>query len=76
MGMTIDEAIKELKSGCKYGYEGNAERFCEAYDLAIDTMRKYQKIQEIAEPLKQLEIDEMSNIEWGILGVLYNGNVD
>lgn len=45
MGMTIDEAIKHLTSGCNYNYEGKAEEFCEAYDMAIDTMHKYQMMQ-------------------------------
>ena len=33
--------------GSKYDYDGTPEEFCEAYDMSIEIMRKYQKIQEI-----------------------------
>ena len=47
MGMSIDEAIGLLERGSQYNYYDSAEDFCKAYDMAIDTMRKYQKIEEI-----------------------------
>ena len=46
MGMTIDEALKVWLPIIQTGVETMPE--CkEALDLAIDTMRKYQKIKEI-----------------------------
>ena len=61
---------------CSLCYEqGTMGEQKEAFKFAIDTMRKYQKIQEIAEPLKGLSIDEMSNVEFRIREIL-DGNVD
>ena len=54
MGMTIDDCIKELlinKEDDTYVL-GN-----ETIDFSIDTMRKYQKIQEIVEKWSEDEID-------------------
>lgn len=42
MGMSIDKAIKQLET-----YTIPCGKYKEAYDLAIETMRKYQKITEI-----------------------------
>lgn len=47
MGMTIDKAIKLMIRGSKYDYDGTPEEFCEAYDMSIEIMHKYQKIEEI-----------------------------
>lgn len=47
MGMTIDEAIYCME--CKY-YEARNNNTCassEGHQVAIDTMRKYQKIDQI-----------------------------
>ena len=44
MRMSIDEAIKQLET-----YTIPCGRYKEAYDFAIDTMRKYQKIDWITE---------------------------
>ena len=48
--MTIDDAIKHMKQArydyCEYWEETRNDTTI-AFDIAIDTMRKYQKIQEI-----------------------------
>lgn len=42
MGMSIEKAIKQLET-----YSIPCGKYKEAYDLAIDTMRKYQEIERI-----------------------------
>ncbi len=42
----------------KYDYDGSSEDFCEAYDMAVEIMRKYQKIQEI---VKQKDYDRFNS---------------
>ena len=71
--MTIDKAIKLLIRGSKYDYDGTPEEFCEAYDMSIEIMRKYQKIKKIAND-KNINGDllRMSEIRW----VLEDGNND
>ena len=50
MGMTIDEAVKHMAQArydyCEYWEETKNDTTI-AYDVAIETMRKYQKIQNI-----------------------------
>lgn len=41
MGMSIEEAIKQLTT-----YSIPCGKYKNAYDMAIDTMRKYQKIEQ------------------------------
>lgn len=71
MGMTIDKAIEFFD-----GLECHTPQAKDAREVAVDTMRKYQKIEQIAELLKTLTIDEMSNVEMQIREVLENGNND
>ena len=54
MGMTIDEARTALRKERKYALHENKQ----AFDMAIDTMRKYQKIQAI---IANRESDENEN---------------
>lgn len=42
MGISIDEAIKQLTT-----YSIPCGKYKNAYDMAIETMRKYQKIEDI-----------------------------
>ena len=52
MKMTIDNAIEHIKQArfdyCEF-WEETKDDTTIAYDLAIDIMRKYQKIEEIVE---------------------------
>ena len=69
MGMPIDEAIGELESTKDYPASDPASD--EALDLAIATMRKYQKIEEI--------VRKTSNDDWigrKIKKVLEDGTID
>lgn len=54
MGITIDEAIQHIKNSCYIvGYpthdkqDETRKKINASLDMAIDTMRKYQKIEEI-----------------------------
>ena len=46
MGMTIDDHIEALKS-YNHGFTGYAGNLQDSIDIAIDIMRKYQKIEQI-----------------------------
>jgi hypothetical protein len=61
MGMTIDNAIGLLERGSQYNYFDSAEDFCKAYDMAIDIMRKYQKLQ--ADYENRLKADMVAMLE-------------
>lgn len=73
MGMTIDEiiqGIQVIKAQAEWDYPLEWQI---VLDGAIETMRKYQQIAEISEPLKKLSFDEMSDIERKILEAVENG---
>ena len=73
MEMTIDESISIFKNKGKYSL---TEKENEAKRIAIDTMRKYKKIEEIAEKcnLKLLPKEAMSTFMKDVLEVLEDGN--
>ena len=75
MGMTIDESISHLYTYSSTMGSGQTtqEQHEEAKRVAIDTMRKYKKIERIAND-KNINGDllRMSEIRW----VLKNGNID
>lgn len=77
MGMTIDEAMAKIWHCIVSIREcvGNKD-FVKALETAIDTMRKYQKIQEIAEKhnLKLLPKEGMGLFMKDVLEVLEDGN--
>ena len=74
--MTIDEAIKQLTT-----YSIPCGKYKNAYDMAIETMRKYQKIQEI---VKQKDYDRFNSHNYygdflrvqDIRKVLEDGKID
>lgn len=63
MGMSIDEAIKQLET-----YTIPCGKYKAAYDLAVETLRKYQQIREIVKEWREIGLeydscDAMMNIE-------------
>ena len=67
MGMTIDKTIDFFN-----GLEGNTPQAKDARDVAVNTMRKYQKIKEIVKAWNDMNsFDSMMQIS----EVLENGNV-
>ena len=79
MGMSIDEAIRRID---EHNYihqrkEPRAVYITEALNVAVDTMRKYQKIREIAFPLQFCTTDKLNHEAiMKICEVIENGNVD
>jgi hypothetical protein len=70
MGMTIDTAINVLGMVEAHGV------CIEAKDIAVETMRKYQKIEELIEyhMLRTLPKKNMSGFQKDILEVIDSGN--
>ena len=68
MGMTIDESQTALEKERKYALHENKQ----AFDIAINTMRKYQRIEQI--------LDDCDLEAWEILEkvkeVVVDGNVN
>lgn len=73
MEMSIDEAIKELKHIKALRCVLNEENII-ALEMAIDTMHKYQKIQEIINNTDYIQEDVIRYKM--ICGVVKDGNVD
>lgn len=81
MGMTIDDVILCLKGIKQYGSDTFIKRsqgdWQNSLDIAIDTMRKYQKIREIAFPLQFCTTDKLDHEAiMKICEVLEDGNDD
>jgi hypothetical protein len=74
MGMSIDKAIEHGKEQLEI-FGGEHKEFIEC---AIDTMCKYQKIEELIEyhMLRTLPKKNMSGFQKDILEVIDNGNDD
>ena len=67
MGRIIDEYMDiKLQQKC----------VSETIDILWNMAQKYQKIQELIEPLKSLSMDEMSSIEYKILEIIEDGKID
>jgi hypothetical protein len=82
MELMIEEAIQHIKNSCYIvGYpthdrqDETRKRINASLDMAIDTMRKYQKMQAIAEKcnLKLLPKEAMSTFMKDVLEVLEDG---
>lgn len=76
MKMTIEESIlyMELYKRKLFDSVSDLDKDIEAYDIAIDTMCKYQKIEEIVKQYKKFgNIDFSMQI---ICGVVEDGNDD
>lgn len=78
MGITIDNSIRLLEDYRKwkkqFGIDGSGVD--DATNKLLEVAKKYQKIQEIAEPLKGLSADEMSYVELRIREILEDGKID
>lgn len=72
MGMTIDKTIEFFN-----GLECHTPQAKDARDVAIETMRKYQKIRQIAFPLQFCSTDKLEHEAiMKICEVLEDGDVD
>lgn len=75
MGMTIDESLEWLISRKEhYEMDDNCQELAQALDFAIDTMRKYQKIQEIINNTDYIQEDVIRYKM--ICGVMEDGKID
>ena len=77
MGMSIDEAIRRID---EHNYihqrkEPRAIYISEALDLAIETMRKYKKIEQIFKDIKECPLVEDYALD-EIREVLEDGKID
>ena len=81
MGMTIDDATlyMELYKRKLFNSVSDLNKDIEAYDIAIETMRKYQKIQEIMNELNGnfygSYLKDRQALE-KIYGVIEDGKID
>ena len=76
MRMTIDEAIRRID---EHNYvhqhkEPRAVYITEAFEVAIDTMRKYQKIEQIVKRYEHPDKEETDKFYWDVIEVVEDGN--
>lgn len=69
MGITIEEAIKEMSEGVVI-LAPNGEKWQEARAVAIDTMRKYQKMQGVLDKIRA-EIEQYQS-DYDVHGTEYD----
>ena len=75
MEMSIDKAYEILSNGLVNA--SSEHEWCVAFSTAIDTMRKYQKIKQIAFPLQFCSTDALNHEAiMKICEVLEDGNDD
>ena len=66
--MTIDESLEWLVPRKEhYEMDDNCQELAQALDLAISTMRKYQKIEQIVSDFREYQ----KGITWGFGGEKY-----
>lgn len=76
MGMTIDDHVEVLKS-YNHGFTGYAGNLQDSIDVAIEIMRKYQKIKEIVERFKnQYDHTTSMDLMMEIREVIEDGEID
>lgn len=73
MGMSIDEAILTIKNAIRFTYDDVYE---EAFAMAIETMRKYQKIKEQVDIAIDKENFAISDARLIQIREIINGNDD
>lgn len=76
MGMTIDEHKEHLLDIMDSMPDDACGDWRDSLAYAIETMYKYQKIEEIADSLKKLSFDEMSDVERRVLEVVEDGKIE
>ena len=72
--MSIDEAINGVEKRILPIYDNDADH--KALIIALDTMRKYQKIEQVLNVWKEMRYNENDGLYMLISGVVKDGNVD
>lgn len=72
MGMSIDKHIEVLNS-YNHGFTGYAGNLQDSIDVAMNTMRKYQKIEQVLKSLDDGEIN-YPQMTYYLREVLEDGN--
>lgn len=78
MGMTIDEAIRRID---EHNYihqskEPRAVHITEAFNILIEVVKKYQKIEDIVKRYEHPNKEETDKFYWDVIGVIEDGNGD
>ena len=76
MGMTIEDCINYYNKSFAIGNTDDDRQHNDILEMTIDTMRRYQKIQEIYLEWNR-NYDKSTSDAWSnVIGVLEDGNVD